>query len=55
MSILPTYGWRFLFLFGLVPVVLTVFIQKHLKESDSFKAIKLKIREKFPTCLKHAN
>ncbi|EKF51192.1 MFS transporter [Lactococcus garvieae] len=40
MSILPAYGWRFLFLFGLVPVFLTIFIQKHLKESDSFKAIK---------------
>ena len=46
MSILPTYGWRFLFLFGLVPVVLTVFIQKHLKESDSFKAIKTENKRK---------
>lgn len=54
MNILPTYGWRFLFLFGLVPVVLTVFIQKHLKESDSFKAIKTenkgKISDLFKTC-----
>ena len=52
MSILPTYGWRFLFLFGLVPVVLTVFIQKHLKESDSFKAIKTENKGKISDLFK---
>lgn len=52
MSILPTYGWRFLFLFGLVPVVLTVFIQKHLKESDSFKAIKTENKGKISNLFK---
>lgn len=52
MSILPTYGWRFLFLFGLVPVVLTVFIQKHLKESDSFKAIKTQNKGKISDLFK---
>ena len=52
MNILPTYGWRFLFLFGLVPVVLTVFIQKHLKESDSFKAIKTENKGKISNLFK---
>ncbi|MFK4856353.1 MFS transporter [Lactococcus petauri] len=52
MNILPTYGWRFLFLFGLVPVVLTVFIQKHLKESDSFKAIKTENKGKISDLFK---
>ncbi len=52
MSILPAYGWRFLFLFGLVPVVLTVFIQKHLKESDSFKAVKTENKGKISDLFK---
>lgn len=52
MNILPTYGWRFLFLFGLVPVVLIVFIQKHLKESDSFKAIKTENKGKISDLFK---
>ena len=52
MNIIPTYGWRFVFLFGLVPVVLTVFIQKHLKESDSFKAIKTENKGKISDLFK---
>jgi MFS family permease len=36
--ILPSFGWRALFLFGLVPVILTFFIRKHVKETDEFKA-----------------
>lgn len=34
--ILPTAGWHMLFLVGIVPVVLTVFIRKHLHESEQF-------------------
>lgn len=38
--IIPRFGWQALFLFGLVPVVLTYFIRRHLNESDSFLAAK---------------
>lgn len=34
--IIPTYGWNTLFLFGVVPVVLTYFVRRHVKESDDF-------------------
>lgn len=34
--IIPTYGWNTLFLFGVVPVVLTYFVRRHVKESDEF-------------------
>lgn len=34
--ILPTAGWHMLFLIGIIPVILTVFIRKHLHESDQF-------------------
>ncbi|MDH5101349.1 MFS transporter [Lactobacillus kefiranofaciens] len=38
--IIPHLGWHMLFLVGIVPVVLTVFIRKHLHESDQFLAAK---------------
>ena len=34
--ILPTLGWHALFLFGVIPVVITFFIRRHLKESTAF-------------------
>lgn len=37
MVILPKFGWHFLFLFGLIPVVLAFFIRSGLEESQSFK------------------
>ena len=36
--IIPAYGWNTLFLFGVVPVVLTYFVRRHVKESDEFLA-----------------
>lgn len=36
--IIPMLGWRALFLFGLIPVGLTYFIRRHLRESDEFIA-----------------
>ncbi|RVU72290.1 MULTISPECIES: MFS transporter [Lactobacillus] len=38
--VIPHLGWHMLFLVGIVPVVLTVFIRKHLHESDQFLAAK---------------
>ncbi|WEV37395.1 MFS transporter [Lactobacillus sp. ESL0677] len=40
--IIPTAGWHMLFLVGIVPVVLTVFIRKHLHESQQFLTAKAK-------------
>lgn len=36
--IIPAYGWNTLFLFGVVPVVLTYFVRRHVKESEEFLA-----------------
>ncbi|MTV82073.1 MFS transporter [Secundilactobacillus folii] len=38
--IIPALGWRALFLFGVIPVILTYFIRRHLHESDEFIAAK---------------
>lgn len=38
--IIPTLGWKALFVLGLVPVALTYFVRRHLKESDEFLAAK---------------
>ncbi|WP_125582169.1 MFS transporter [Levilactobacillus cerevisiae] len=38
--IIPTLGWKALFVLGLVPVALTYFIRRHLRESDEFLAAK---------------
>ncbi|KRM75082.1 MFS transporter [Secundilactobacillus collinoides] len=43
--IIPTLGWRALFLFGLIPVVLTYFIRRHLHESDEFIAAKNAVKD----------
>lgn len=40
--IIPAFGWNALFLIGVIPVVLTYFIRKHLRESDDFIATKTK-------------
>ncbi|WP_334329233.1 MFS transporter [Companilactobacillus sp. HBUAS59699] len=51
--IIPTLGWHALFLFGILPVIITFFIRHHLKESDTFiKSSKVKhgsIKELFAT------
>lgn len=36
--IIPRFGWNTLFLLGIIPVVLTYFVRRHLKESDAFLA-----------------
>jgi len=43
--IIPAYGWNTLFLFGVVPVVLTYFVRRHVKESDEFLAAHKKAKE----------
>ncbi|EFK32183.1 MFS transporter [Lactobacillus delbrueckii] len=43
--IIPDYGWNTLFLFGVVPVVLTYFVRRHVKESDEFLAAHKKAEE----------
>lgn len=40
--IIPRFGWNALFLFGLLPVVLTFFIRSHLDESEEWKASQIK-------------
>lgn len=44
--IIPAYGWNTLFLFGVVPVVLTYFVRRHVKESDKFLAAHKKAEER---------
>lgn len=34
--IIPTFGWNALFLLGIIPVVLTFFIRRHVHESSEF-------------------
>ncbi|MFD1417444.1 MFS transporter [Companilactobacillus keshanensis] len=34
--VIPTLGWNALFLFGIIPVIITFFIRHHLRESDTF-------------------
>lgn len=43
--IIPAYGWNTLFLFGVVPVVLTYFVRRHVKESNEFLAAHKKVEE----------
>ncbi|WP_270850010.1 MFS transporter [Lactobacillus delbrueckii] len=43
--IIPAYGWNTLFLFGVMPVVLTYSIRRHVKESDEFLAAHKKAEE----------
>jgi MFS family permease len=38
--IIPTFGWNTLFLFGIIPVILTYFIRRHLHESPEFLRVK---------------
>lgn len=42
--IIPTVGWHMLFLIGIVPVALTIFIRKHLHESEQFLSAKTERR-----------
>lgn len=42
--IIPTAGWHMLFLVGIVPVILIIFIRRHVKESEQF--IEAKVNEK---------
>lgn len=34
--IIPVAGWHMLFLVGILPVILTIFIRKHVHESEQF-------------------
>ena len=34
--VLPTLGWHALFLFGVIPVIITFFVRRHLRESTTF-------------------
>lgn len=43
--IIPAYGWNTLFLFGIVPVILTYFVRRHVKESEEFLAAHKKAEE----------
>ena len=43
--IIPASGWNTLFLFGVVPVVLTYFVRRHVKESNEFLAAHKKAEE----------
>lgn len=43
--IIPKYGWNTLFLFGIVPVILTYFVRRHVKESDEFLQAHQKAQE----------
>ena len=36
--IIPTFGWNALFLLGVIPVILTYFIRRHVSESQEFLA-----------------
>lgn len=36
--IIPAFGWNALFLLGVIPVILTFFIRRHVHESDEFLA-----------------
>lgn len=36
--ILPTYGWRWLFLIAIVPVVMAIAMRRHVKESPAWQA-----------------
>ena len=38
-AIIPTLGWRALFLLGVIPVILTYFIRRHVHESAEFIAV----------------
>ncbi|MGO2952605.1 MAG: MFS transporter [Lactobacillus sp.] len=38
--IIPRFGWNALFLIGVLPVILTFFIRRHVKESPAFLAAK---------------
>lgn len=42
--IIPTAGWHMLFLVGIIPVILTIFIRKHVHESQQFVEAKEKER-----------
>ncbi|GHT36106.1 hypothetical protein FACS189427_07070 [Planctomycetales bacterium] len=58
---LPLSQWRCVFLFGTVPIVLTYFVRRYLKEPETWKAVKESkqeagsIKELFtnPICRKH--
>src|SRR5471030_1602628 len=36
--ILPTYGWRWLFMIAIVPVVMAIAMRRHVKESPAWRA-----------------
>lgn len=44
--IFPMFGWRVLFLIGIIPVILAFVVRRHLEESPIWLANKNKIKEK---------
>lgn len=44
--ILPLWGWHALFLIGVLPVALTFFVRKHLKESEQFLEARREAKQK---------
>lgn len=52
--VIPQYGWNTLFLLGVVPVLLTYFVRRHLHESEDFVAAhKAVAAKKEKVSLKH--
>ncbi|KRK71775.1 MFS transporter [Lacticaseibacillus nasuensis] len=44
--IIPSFGWHVLFLIGVLPVLLTFFVRRHLKESAEFLAARREVKAK---------
>ncbi len=45
--LISPFGWRFVFLFGIIPAVLVFFIRKNIQEPDLWISIKQKINNPF--------
>lgn len=46
--VLPTLGWRWLFVIGVLPAVFAFFVRKHVRESEKFRARKARSGGRFP-------
>lgn len=46
--VLPTLGWRWLFVIGVLPAVFAFFVRKHVRESEKFHARKARSGGRFP-------
>ena len=45
--ILSPFGWRWVFLFGIVPAILVFFIRRNIKEPETWSSIKQKLNNPF--------